>query len=50
LNKQWPQFLILGSNALAITVSELIVTWPVFASQYNFFHLLARVAGAPPSI
>ena len=50
LNKQWPQFLILGSSALAITVSELIVTWPVFASQYNFFHLLARVAGAPPCI
>ena len=33
------QFTVLIAIAVFITVSEIIVNWLVFASQYNFFHL-----------
>jgi hypothetical protein len=28
-----------GVIAAAITISEIVITWPVFASPYNWFHL-----------
>ena len=33
------RFGVLIAIALLITLSEFIVSWPVFSSQYNFFHM-----------
>ena len=33
------QFIVLIAIVLFITVSEIIISLPVFASEYNFFHL-----------
>jgi hypothetical protein len=30
---------VVGVIAAAITISEIVITWPVFASPYNWFHL-----------
>jgi hypothetical protein len=33
------RLIIIGVIAAAITVCEIILAWPVFASPYNWFHL-----------
>jgi hypothetical protein len=39
LPARWLGGALLVSLALAVFVSELALTWPVFASEYNAFHL-----------
>jgi hypothetical protein len=41
--RKWLPFLVLGIIVVGITTSEVVINWPVFASRYNFFHMLTDV-------
>lgn len=37
--KAWPQALLLAGIVALISISEIAITWNVFSSEYNWFHL-----------
>jgi hypothetical protein len=36
---RWPRWLALAAMILFMLVSEIAIDWPVFSSQYNWFHM-----------
>jgi len=36
---RWPRWLALAGIALFMLISEMAIDWPVFSSQYNWFHM-----------
>jgi hypothetical protein len=37
--RQWPRTILFAGIVLFIVVSQSVVNWPVFSSDYNWFHL-----------
>jgi hypothetical protein len=44
--QKWLSWALLGIIVAGVTTSELIISWPVFSSRYNFFHMLSSAKGA----
>ena len=46
---RWPRWLALAAMLLFMLISEIATDWPVFSSQYNWFHM-KRVSNAVSAV